>query len=249
MLHIKLTTVATCLVFGLSALVAPAAAATDRLPDLGMAQVANLQLEKTADGHRLLHYDATIVNVGAGAFELGGQRPDTSTTTMTVTQRIYDDAGGFRDVPTSAAMYYAGDGHNHWHVRDLEVAEVDRLDNGTKVGTLAKHGFCFSDNLAFRTTLSGSPTSAFYTTCGGNPAQLTTRMGLSVGWGDVYHADTAFQYVDITGLGAGRYRLITSVNTGFGFVETNPSNDTTWADIQIKEKGNSLRVLGYGPGA
>ena len=39
---------------------------------------------------------------------------------MSTTQRIFDDAGGYRDGPTSASMYFGGDGHNHWHVQDLE---------------------------------------------------------------------------------------------------------------------------------
>jgi len=32
-------------------------------------------------------------------------------------------------------MYFAGDGHTHWHVRDLETYELIRSDNGSKVGT------------------------------------------------------------------------------------------------------------------
>ena len=63
-------------------------------------------------------------------------------------------------------MYFAGDGHNHWHVRDLETEKLIRLDNGAKVGTSAKHGFCFFDNVRYRLTLAGAPQSARYTGCG-----------------------------------------------------------------------------------
>lgn len=247
-LRLPLVALVGGLALALSPLVAPAAGATDRLPDLGMAQLADLQIDNTG-GHRLLRYSATIVNVGAGAFELHGQRPGTSTPTMTVTQRIFNDAAGFRDLSTPAVMYYAGDGHNHWHVQDLETGELDRLDNGVKVGTLAKHGFCFSDNVRYRLSLPGAPSSAFYTNCGTDPALLNVTMGLSVGWGDLYSATTAFQYVDITGLGAGRYRLNSSVNTGLGFVESNAANDSTWVDLQLKEHGAAIKILGYGPGA
>ncbi len=100
---------------------APAKAATDSLPDLRMAKLQNLYIQKTTDGRKLLRFDSIVVNVGAGKMEVRGQRPDTSTSTMRVTQRIYNDAGGYRDRSTRGVMYYAGDGHTHWHLRDLET--------------------------------------------------------------------------------------------------------------------------------
>src|SRR5215211_8136652 len=80
----------------------PAAAATDQLPDFGMGKLTNIQLKKCAGttgdcafaGQLQLRFDTRIVNTGAGAFEVHGSRPDTSTPTMSVTQRIFDDAGG-----------------------------------------------------------------------------------------------------------------------------------------------------------
>src|SRR5215208_5100784 len=138
----------------------PVAAVTDKLPDFGMYKLTNIQLKKCADktgdcafaGQLQLRFDTRIVNTGAGAFEAHGSPPDTSTPTMSVTQRIFDDAGGYRNVPTTAQMYYAGDGHNHWHLKDLESYTLTRLDNGVKVGTGAKEGFCFSDNYRFGST-------------------------------------------------------------------------------------------------
>ena len=65
----------------------PAYAASDRLPDLGMANFKALQIQRT-DGRKLLRFSSIIVNVGAGRFEAHGQRPNTGTSTMAVTQRI-----------------------------------------------------------------------------------------------------------------------------------------------------------------
>src|SRR5918997_4957645 len=138
----------------------PASAATDRLPDLGMAHPRNLQIQNTG-GRKLLRFDSIVVNVGVGPFELHGQRA-AGASTMSTTQRIFDDAGTYRDVPTDAIMYFGGDGHNHWHVQDLEDFALTRLDNGTKVGTGAKHGFCFFDNFNY-----GSTIPAKYTTSSG----------------------------------------------------------------------------------
>jgi hypothetical protein len=135
----------------------PAHAASDLLSDLGMAHPQNLRIKNctvtdfrdcTYVGQKQLRFDTLIVNVGAGRFEARGKH-STSSDPMTVTQRIYNDAGGYRDLPTTAQMYFAGDGHNHWHLRDLESYELIRLDNGSKVGAGAKEGICFFDNFLF----------------------------------------------------------------------------------------------------
>jgi hypothetical protein len=221
--------------------------AADRLPDLGMAPLRNFSIDtSTMSGHRLLRYTTVIVNVGAGPFEVHGHRPDTSTTTMTVTQRVFDDAGGYRDVTTAATMFYSGDGHNHWHVRDLETSDLKRLDNGVKVGSGAKHGFCFFDNTPYRLSLPGAPQAALYRNCG-TATSLEVTPGLSVGWGDTYSANLAFQYVDITGISNGRYRLHVTADASNWFEETNNANNATWADLRIRQR--SVRVLAYGPSA
>jgi hypothetical protein len=224
----------------------PTFAASDRLPDLGMAQLRDVHIEKSG-GRRLLRFTAVIVNVGAGPFAVLGQRPDISTAEMTTQQRIYDDAGGSRYVSTPAVMKYSGvDGHNHWHLQYLEGYELDRLDNGSKVGTSAKHDFCFSDNESYRLTLPGAPQAPVYTNCGRSD-WLQVTMGLSIGWGDRYHYTLPDQYIDITGLGAGRYRLWATADPSNWFQETNDNNNFTWVDIQVKAHGATLTVLGYGP--
>jgi hypothetical protein len=218
----------------------PAGAATDLLPDLRMARLQDLQIQSTS-GRKLLRFDTIIVNVGAGRFEARGSRPNT-TTSMAVAQRIYNDAGGYRDRATTARMYFAGDGHTHWHLRDLETYALTRLDNGVKVGTGAKHGFCFYDNYRF-----GSTQPAYYTGCGRNPDALQVRMGLSRGWGDIYQSSLPDQYIDITGLTSGRYKLRATGDAANWFSETNNTNNFTWVDIQIS--GSSVSVIGYGPAA
>jgi lysyl oxidase len=220
---------------------APAGAATDVLPDLRMARLQHLQIQNTADGRKLLRFDSIVVNVGAGRFEVHGSRTNTSTD-MTVRQRIFDTAGGSRYVDTAARMYFGGDGHNHWHVRDLEDYALARLDNGRKVGTGAKHGFCFFDNYPF-----GASQSAYYKGCGSNPAALQQSMGLSRGWGDIYLSSLPDQYIDVTGLTSGRYKLRAAADAANWFSETNNANNFTWVDIQIS--GNSVSVIQWGPAA
>ena len=135
---------------------APASAATALLPDLGMAKLSTVTLDTTTmPGHRLLRYTAVMVNIGAGRLEVRGSRPDTFSQ-MTVRQRIYNTGGGHTDRVTSIAMQYAGDGHDHWHSLDMEGGTLAHVDSGGTVSALAKHGFCFFDNVKFRLTLRGA---------------------------------------------------------------------------------------------
>ena len=223
----------------------PAGAASDSLPDLGMAHPKELKIENTSDGRKLLRFSSIVVNVGSGPFELHGQRAD-GASTMTTQQRIFDSSGGHRDIPTEAIMYYGGDGHNHWHVRDLEDFELVRLDNGKLVGTGAKHGFCFYDNYRY-----GSSDPAHYTAsggaCGGGASATRTMMGLSVGWGDKYGYRLPDQYIDITGLPSGRYRLRATADAGNWFSESDNTNNFAWVNIKIS--GSSVSVVRYGPAA
>jgi hypothetical protein len=258
--HIVALALAVAVALPLAALASPAKAASeDLLPDLGMAQLTNLKIEKTRDDRKLLRFSSVVVNVGDGPFEVHGKRTSTNDANMQITQRIFNDASGYRDATpvstTSTYMYFGGDGHSHWHVRDLESFELKHLDKGgTKVGTNAKHGFCFFDNTEYRLSLPGAPQNPYYkantspAACAPNdPSALDVLMGLSVGWGDLYPYSLPDQYIDITGLGPGRYRLEGTVDADGWFEESNVSNNSTWVDIRIK-KGRA-RVIGYGPSA
>ncbi len=113
-----------------------------------------------------------------------------------------------------------------------------------------KSGFCFFDTDAYRLTLPGAPRSAVYTSttvCTGGSKGLETRMGVSVGWGDRYSYRLPDQYIDITGLGSGRYRLRARADAAHQFQELDTANNVTWVDLQLN--GNELRILGYGPSA
>ncbi len=240
---------AVALALPLGALASPVSGqptASDLLPDLGMAQLTGLRIEKTSDKRKLLRFDSVVVNVGDGEFEVHGERPDKVTPTMTTKQRIYDDEGVSRDVDTPATMYFGGDGHNHWHVRDLERFKLRRLGKGPDERTGAKHGFCFFDNVEHELSLPGAPQSPQYASCG-TSGDIEVEMGLSVGWGDLYASSLPDQYVEITGLGRGRYRLTGTADADDWFQETDESNNTTWVDLKIK-KGGRVTVTGYGPG-
>jgi Lysyl oxidase len=200
-----------------------------------------------------LRFSATIVNVGAGPFELAASRPDSSAG-FSVSQRTLNSDGSSTTASTpGASLVFGGDGHNHWHVNSLERYELRRLDNGVKVGTSAKSGFCFFDTGPFRLSLTGAPANAVYSGAGcGVATSLTVTMGLSVGWGDTYSWTLPDQFIDVTNLASGKYRLHAEADPLGWFQETSRQNNVTWVDLALttNRKGSSkVRLLGYGPTA
>jgi hypothetical protein len=238
--------------FGLAASAPPAfAGSSDRVPDLAMYRLLDFHIETTPDDRRLLRYTTIILNVGAGAFQAEGSRASVKEPEMSVVQRIFDDAGGSRVQATPARMYFAGDGHHHWHLRDLESSTLEKVgkeeddDGGANTRAAAKHGFCFWD-FSGPFALPGAPPDQVYTGCGLDSTVLTQSMGLSVGWGDKYDFDLPDQWVDITGLPPGRYRLTTTADAQNSFLESDESNNFTWTDLRIKRKGDPI-VTTQGP--
>ena len=218
-----------------------ASAASDRLPDLAMARLRHVGTTRTTDGRRLLRFSAIIVNVGVGPFELRSQRPDTSSS-WSSQQVIYDTDGGARTVGTpSVQLMYEGDGHDHWHVKDLETYQLAPLPHGnsnspSRIGQ--KVGFCFFDNYQYRLRLPGAPRDAEYGRPGcGTRSSVRLRNGLSVGWGDIYHRSLPGQYIDITGLPNGLYRLSATADQADFFLESNDANNSTWVDLRIRDRG------------
>jgi hypothetical protein len=229
-----------------------ATAASQLLPDLRIAKLTTIRADKmTMPGHRLLRYTATIVNVGAGHAEVHGSRPDTSTPTMSIVERIYDDADNWTDVPTGTHAFWAGDGHDHWHLFEMAGAFLTPFGGGVHVGTSAKEGFHFSDVTAFDLSLPNAPQSKRYLACIGNnsckPDALNITEGIAVGWGDTYRAGIMFQWIDITGVANGKYDLTVTADPHGYLQESDNTNNTASATIRITN--TSVTVLSYSGGA
>lgn len=101
--------------------------------------------------------------------------------------------------------------------------------------------------MKYRLTLPGAPQTAVYTGCG-TSSSLAVKMGLAVGWGDKYPWYLTGQYIDITGLAAGKYRLVVTADPQAWFLESDPSNNATWVDLELYAKGGA-KILAYGPAA
>ncbi len=240
------------LVSGLGPSAAPARAGHSTsalLPDLAMLPPSDFKIEQSGRRVRLLRFSTIIVNLGPGPFQVYGWDPAGISTTRdaAVVQQIQEPGGGFVDHATDAKIFWSGDGHNHFHVRDLQDMTLQNL-TAEVLATGAKRGFCFWDNYRY-----GSDLPVYYHPSTTDACELapdgTVPMGLSVGWGDRYPYNIAYQYIDITGMPNGTYIVHVSADpplaSGGLFLEADESNNTAWAEIRIQRK--SVTVLSTSP--
>jgi hypothetical protein len=225
---------------GFGPLAAPTqAAVVDKLPDLAMLAPFDIRLETSPTGRRLLRFSTVVVNLGSGPFRLYGYDPTDGVAsigdTLKVRQRILRSDGTYRERSTTATMVYVtADGHNHFHVQDLQRFKLQTL-GGTTLKNTAKTGFCFLDTYVYGST-KPSYFNGNVSVCQVSPAKTVT-MGVSSRWGDIYKSNIAFQWIDITGLASGDYVIKTIADppwdTGGRFTESNESNNRGWAKIRL----------------
>jgi hypothetical protein len=220
---------------------APVSAASDRLPDLRSATIRDLRISRSSSGRKLLRFTTEILNYGAGPFEIRGSRRSMSST-FDIDQIVYRSDGSTRRIETTASVRYAGDGHDHYHVRRLAMYHL-----WSNRGTLrdSKIGFCFFDTNARYLSLPRAPRTRRYFESGcGTRRSLTTRSGISVGWGDRYPWNFAYQWIDITGLPSGTYTLRAMVDLFGQFTESSDANNCSY--IRLSIGSSTVRVLGSG---
>lgn len=200
------------------------------------------------EGRKLLKFGVITLNVGAGPGEVIADRSATSATDWKAYQSFYDANGTLLGsmADPDVQFYFAGDGHNHWHVRDFD--EYDLLDaTGTTVAQAEKHGYCMQDNTTYTPMqgLVGVPLAPVYaesTSCGkALPQALTIIHGLSRGWGDTYPTSLPDQAIDITGLPDGVYTVRVHADAVGAVVESDEGNNV--ASLQVQITGNAVSVV------
>jgi hypothetical protein len=219
----------------------------DLLPDLRMAPLYGIDLQTTMAGRTRLRFGTIGWNLGDGPIEARGRRIARGDLVMRVTQRIYNSASGHRDRITPAVMIYeTGDHHDHWHVRQFTVVQMyKRGVPGGNVYGLRKIGYCLIDAARIDNPPPHSPDQRVYWSdpCG-DRASTRVRTGLSVGYGDDYPPNYAHQWMDITGLAPGLYRICTTIDPLDEFLEKNERNNQRWTDVRINIATGRASILG-----
>jgi hypothetical protein len=191
-------------------------------------------------GRKLLKFPVITLNLGDGASEIIADRSAERAEDWKAYQTFYTATGrrlGSAYEP-EIRFYFAGDGHDHWHIRDFDQYEI--LDAGGKIVRRAeKHGYCLQDNTTYDTMTGrpGVPRAPVYTrdtACGeGLPQALTIIHGLSRGWGDTYPSDLPDQAIDITGLPDGDYTIDVHADAGDFVKESDEGNNETSIEVTI----------------
>ena len=202
-----------------------------------------------------LSFVSAAGNVGAGPLIVRGRRTSLEEPHMTAEQVVQLDGGGTVDVADVGTFQYVADEtHGHWHLLRFMTYELRRAQGFKLVAPDQKTGFCLGDRYDIdpAAALPGEPPERVYTSnCGPlETGLLEVEEGISVGWGDVYEAWRDAQYLDVTGLPAGRYVLVHRVNQGRPLRESVYSNNASSVLISLawprgtahKPKVRPLRV-------
>jgi hypothetical protein len=215
------------------------------LPDLSVAPFNIVTGSLSDEGRKSLRFGVTIINVGEGDFLLRARRSNFLASDWSVTQRIEEQGGGYTEKLSSATLVYGGDGHDHWHIPEVESHRLETPD-GKVLGEVVKNGFCFFDTNVVTPSVAGAPSNPVYEPrdCG-KPLDSHVRMGLSVGWGDEYPWHLFQQEIDITNVPPGRYRLTATADPFGWFDELDESNNVVWSDIDLFEEDGvpAVRIL------
>ena len=120
---------------------------------------------------------------------------------------------------------------------ELRTAQGDRLVRPDR-----KTGFCLGDRYDAGDRPRKPRSPVFTGDCNRDPEALAVREGISVGYGDDYAPQLEGQYIDITGLPAGRYVLVHRVNRAGMLRERTRRNNASSALIELKWSSGAVRT-------
>jgi hypothetical protein len=212
----------------------PASSGSELLPDLVADAPTNPLLGVYSYGgnsHLLLRFDGYIHNRGVGPVEIRGATPNGASMTS-VSQRIYREDGSHADELSGAAevLFEPADGHDHWHLKNAARYSLWDPNGIAEVAPSMKVGFCLGD---VQRMDPWAPASAHYTLNSNgfceqhNPTALSVSEGISAGWRDTYSRALAFQWVDVSDVQPGDYRLGAAVDPNDIVRESDEANDAT----------------------
>ena len=201
------------LAFALSAVSAASAAAAPVYPDLVADSPGVPSLEVYADGsgaRLLMRFDGFVHNRGPGALEIrAADRFGAAMTT--VNQRVFDSGGGYQDLvntPAPQVLYETDDDHDHWHLKHIARYSLWNSAGTAEVAPAQKVGFCLVDSEQVQGSAPRAYTESANGFCRqGEPSATDVTMGVSAGWRDIYGRWLAFQWVDVSDVPPGSYRL------------------------------------------
>jgi Lysyl oxidase len=175
-------------------------------------------IRQVAEGgatHNMLVFNTAYFNHGPGQVIVWGHRASVATPDMTGDQYIQLKNGGYALRPNVGDLRYinpTGQGlaHLHWHFVGAEVYAVYPAGHFSNLRRSQKQGFCMSE-----------PPAVFTDYCGyKDPTELSQIQAMYAHTADFYDALVEGQFIDLTGLAAGKYVLINWVDSQCQVKET-----------------------------
>ena len=214
--------------------------AEPRLPDLRQDVPRDLGIasdRSRAEPRFRLGFRSAAENVGTGPLVVRGRR--TGAGAMTARQ-VVRNADGSTTVRRGVGpiRYVTETDHRHWHLVGFERYELRRAADLSLVRPDRKTGFCLGDrydaDVSARRPFE-PPEPVFTHRCGlDRPNLRSLTQGISVGYGDDYPAQIEGQFIDVTGLDAGRYVLVHRVNADRRLLESRYANNASSTLIDLR---------------
>jgi len=222
-----------------------------RFPDMMSVVPQHLNLVNR-QGREILRFSNGVANMGEGPWRMRPEIPLGTPGTQLAIQEVLDssDSSGSIVISQVVSEFEFHVEHNHWHIDDIALYELRTSASGGlapisagDIGAVAindqgaaqsiKTTFCLIDWVRYAgNSNNGSQSTRFYWDCNG------AYQGISVGWVDQYHHATPGQFVDMTGVPAGRYYLVTTANPDGGFLESNLANNRAWVAVNVERESN-----------
>ncbi len=242
------------------------------LPDIRATALTHLQIQNSQQ-REMLRFSNAIANTGANNWQVRrgslisdpqqiayalslGLNPDELAATG---QELLNDQGQIAAVIADAGLSEYHPEHLHFHIGETASFGVERLNqsNGTWdpiTGLeVVKTTFCLIDVNQIQQVPGSDPdhyevikspaNANVYNDC------YADVQGIQDGWVDRYNHSLQGQEVDVTGLEAGTYRIISTVNPSGWFLESNYSNNVSWTAFDLSRDSNGNPKLSTIPGA
>jgi hypothetical protein len=211
------------------------AQAADVLPDLRPEPVSRYAFDaRTIPNRVLMRFSTAISNVGAGDLVITGARPAPTAPFMSASQQVTQDSGPPTSLPLPVRWTFVSHaGHGHWHVPDFAQHVLRRVSPRPTTVAGAKVGFCPRDDKAAPgSSLPPGTPPRYADNCGG-PDDQSLVAGIRAGYNDLYEAENADQWVDVTRLRPGRYALRIVADPRGMLRESNEANNAAVTTFRL----------------
>ncbi len=209
----------------------PATAATALLPDLRAQPAHGLFI--SGSNPKLLKFNTTSSNYGAGPLHLVGGATDPATQTQEVYQHVFNVDGSHTEYLAGEFVWHPA--HGHIHFGDYADYILDPVTPGLADRIAQKTTFCIIDTTEIDPPIPGAPANPQYQFCTGE------YQGMSVGWGDTYTSNLSGQEIDVTGLPNGDYYLTIDVDPDGRILESDDGNNSS--TIVIRIVGSNVSII------